>query len=268
MRSPAPQEDGSEPSVGSESSTHTRRAFLRRGAAATAAVGVGIGTSGSVAAEHQETQPAYVTLTYDESLIERYQPLLLLEGVEVRPEAYHAIYVESTESPLDVVVGFHYYVTQRGIDPGGSDSHLGDREPVYVYVDSETGEPVKVQYSAWHWYENTVYWESLRTEADRPILRVAPNHHHHLIATDYSAESSRVDLPLYDLRNRYPDWLRLGLEEEIHPGAVYNPLEEMQNRPYWWADGAQNYVERFIGSLQLTLGIGGASNTDLEAGLW
>lgn len=248
-----------------ESPGCTRRSFLR--AAGAAAVGVG-GISGTAAAaEHADTQPAYVTLSYPEELIKAHQPLLVLSGVDNRPTAYHALYAESADAQLDVIVGFHHYLYQSGVDPAGRDSHLGDREPVYIYLDTETKEPVKVQYSAYHWYSNTAYWQDLQTDETglRPLMQVVPRWHHYMT---YHGQLSGETVGVQNLLESYPQWLTNGLDAEIHPGAVYNPLEEMQEREYWWADGAQNWSERLFASLYLNLGIRGAEQTDLERGLW
>lgn len=253
-------------------SSRSRRALLRdlgRGAAGVGALTVG--AAGTAAAAHPEQQPDYVGFTYDEELIQEYQPLLYTGGLEHHPQRYYATYCSSTESNLDVVVGFHYYLTQEGVDPGGRDSHFTDREPVYVYVDSQTGEPVKVQYSAFHWYANTASYQQLQTDSTdkRALLRVAPKHHHHLIYEGSDDGSDGVQLPVSNLlaEDVYPGWLSNGLESEIHPGAVYNPQEEMQYRPYWWRDGAQTLGERISARIQLLTGTGGARESDLEVGL-
>lgn len=241
----------------------SRRQLLT--AAGAAALGGGItGATGVAQAEH--APPEYVSLSYPEQLIKRHQPLLVMDGVEQQPTGYHAMLVESAEAEFDVIVGFNKYLYQEGIDPTGSDSHLGDREPVYIYLD-ESGSPVKIQYSAYHWYENTEYWSDLQTDesGDRPLLQVVPRWHHHVT---YSGSRSGQTVPVRDLRDSYPTWLQNGLEDEIHPGAVYHPQQEMQQRAYWWADGAQNWSERLLASVYLSLGVRGASQTDLEGGVW
>lgn len=245
-----------------------RRELLRRGgAAAVAAPAAALTLTQHASAEHPDSQPPYVSLTYDESLINQYQPLLLLHGVEERPQAFHAVYCESAESDLDVVVGFHYYLTQKGAST--QDSHLGDREPVYVYVDSATGEPVKVQYSAFHWYENTAHWDDIQADGSgkRPYLRVVPKHHHHRTYDGFVDSDEATDLPLRNLLESYPGWLDNGLEDEIHPGVVYNPQEEMQHRQYWWADGVQTFQERLLAQIYLAAGVRGADKSDVEGWL-
>lgn len=226
----------------------------------------GAAASAPASASHDRDIPPYVTLSYDEELIRQYQPLLVLNGVENRPTGYHAVYVESAESDLDVIVGFNYYLYQAGVDPAGRDSHLGDREPVYIYIDSASGEPIKVQYSAYHWYENTQYYQDLRTDSTgkRAKLQVVPRWHHHVT---YDGWQEGETLEVFDLRESFPSWLDNGLEEELHQGAVYNPTEEMQQRDYWWADGAQNWMERSLASVYLVLGVRGASQTDLDGGI-
>lgn len=244
----------------------SRRGALRAGAALLAAGGVGGALSAPAAAEHDSSKPAYVTLSYNESMIERYQPLLILDGVEVEPWDYHALVARSAESDLDVIVGFHKYPYQEGVSPFGEDSHLGDREPAYVYVDSTTGEPIKVQYSAYHWYENTVRYENLQTDSsgDRAMLQVVPTHHQHRLYDGWKTEQEATDLPVKNLLETYPGWLENGLHSEIHPGAVYNPQEEMQFRDSWWRDSAKGWFERSLDRVWLQLGFGAAEHTDIQ----
>lgn len=248
-----------------ESNSCTRRDYLRGvgSAAGTAAGGVALlgGAASSALAEHADAQEPYVTLSYPEGLIKQYQPLLVLDGVENEPNAYHALYAESQESDLDVVVGFHHYYYQEGYSQ--FDSHLGDREPVYVYVESETGEPVKVQYSAFHWHENTEMWQDLSTGSSelRPKMRVVPKHHQH---RTYHGDAAGETVPVANLLESYPQWLSNGLEEEIHPGAVYNPQEEMQHRDYWWKESRGTFWDRAVWPYYVDLGIKGGDKTDLE----
>lgn len=244
-----------------ESDSCTRRGYLRAVGSAAGGVALLGGAASSVQANHEDAREPYVTLSYSEELIKQYQPLLVLDGVENEPNAYHALYAESQESDLDVVVGFHHYYYQEGYSQ--FDSHLGDREPVYVYVESETGEPVKAQYSAGHWHENTEMWQDLSTDSSgkRAKMKVMPKHHHH---RTYHGDAAGETVPVANLLESYPQWLSNGLEEEIHPGAVYNPQEEMQHRDYWWRDGWGTVWDRSIWPLYVDLGIKDGAKTDLE----
>lgn len=245
----------------------TRRALLRAGAGALAAGTLATRAAADGAQEHQNTQPPYVSLTYDEELIREYQPLLVLSQVKHKPTGYHAAVLRSSESDVSIIVGFNKYLVQEGVDVSGADSHLGDREPVYIYVDEAAGEPLKVQYSAYHWYSNSVRWRDLSTDSTgkRAKLRVIPRWHHHMT---YHGSLEGETIPVRNLLESYPDWLRNGLSEEIHPGAVYNAGEEMQHREYWWRDGSQTLLERILARVYLSVGIRGASETDLDGGLW
>lgn len=247
----------------------SRRETLRAAGVALSgggAAAAGLSAARRVTASHSESKPEYVTLTYDKERIQQYQPLLLLEGVEVEPWDYHALYAESAESDLDVVVGFHKYPYQEGVSPFGEDSHLGDREPVYIYVDSSTGEPIKVQYSAYHWYQNTVFYEDIKTDSsgDRAFLKVVPRYHQHQLYSGWKTMQEATDLPVRNLLESYPGWLQNGLHDDIHPGAVYNPQEEMQYRSHWWSDDAKGTFEKLLDGVWLSLGWGAAGETDLE----
>ena len=251
-----------EASVSRRETVRAAGALLSGGGAA----GAVLAAARKVVAEHASSKPDYVTLSYNEELIKKYQPLLILEGVEVEPWDYHALYAESAESDLDVVVGFHKYPYQQGVSPFGDDSHLGDREPCYVYVDSSTGDPIKVQYSAYHWYANTVPYQDLQTDdsGNRAFMRVVPEHHQHQTYSGWKTAQEATDLPVKNLLESYPGWLDNGLHDDIHPGAVYNPQEEMQFRDMWWREEAKGTFERLLDSVWLSLGIRAAEQTDLQ----
>ncbi|WP_152421843.1 hypothetical protein [Halorubrum saccharovorum] len=222
-----------------ESNAVTRRAFL----ASAAAVGAVAGSQ-SVTATHPEQKPDHVTVRYDTDIIERYQPALVLDGVEIEPYSYCAMVAESPERGLGCVVGFHRYTHQEGFSM--EDSHFGDTEPAYVFFDSRTGDVVQVVYSGYHWYQASTWANNLDYVVDdrqRPILRVIPPHHHH--TTDFArSEISdvRTDIPTSDLTERYPEWLEDDLEDQIRPGSVYSPWN-MRDWEAWWEPSTMTEFE-------------------------
>lgn len=256
----------------------SRREFAIRCGAALAATFTLSGNgsaeeSGSSDSEHADTKEEYVSLSYDKTRIEKYQPRLLTDGVEQEPTAFYATVVESEESDLDIILGFTHYLTQEGVLPTGDDSHYLDREPFYAYVDAATGDLVKAQYTSGHWYSNTEYVENFETDdtGNRPIARVVPKWHHYTLRREPLSDISRTKRP--DVKNlladtAYPAWLSNGLRGEIVPGAVYDAHNTMQGRESWWRDGAQTWQERAAGRFYLALGIRSGAQTDREGGLW
>lgn len=234
----------------SDSESVGRRGFLVTAGAAAGAV---LGSAQPVTADHPTQKPSHVTTRYDEDVIRRYQPSLIVDGVEHEPYTYASMVVESPEYDLSCVVGFHRYTHQTGFS--SEDSHYGDMEPVYVFFDSATQTTVQVVYSGYHWFQADAYSNTLRfsdSSEERPILRVVPPYHHY--TTEFSTtEVSDVatDIPISDLTGRYSEWLTdEELEDEIRDGAVYTPWR-MQDWDSWWDPTAMSEIEAALRRLYL-----------------
>lgn len=254
----------------------SRRDVLRTvGSAGSAAIGVGVLAS-AVAAEttrpqggdlerHSDTSATVtypsgreLTLTYDESLVQEYQPQLVLEDVSPDPISFHALHAESNESTLNAVYGWTLYPFQEGLS--SHDSHLGDHEPVIVWYDQSSGDVVRVDYAAYHWFRGTTSADILQYADDaqhRPMLRVDPKYHHYYT---YSGRWPGEQLPLDNLLGTIDGWLNNGLESELALTQPFDPWD-MLGRETWWRHTRGNYVDALLKSLHFNLGISGATET-------
>lgn len=241
------------------SSGPSRRDVLKAGAA------VGVGSLGvataisNVAASHRDGIPDHVTVTYDEDLIKRYQPQLVLEGVEPQPLAYHALHAESSESTLNAVYGFVQYPYQEG-NAGRSDSHLGDHEPVIVFYDQSTGDVVRVDYAAYHWFHGWAPADSFQyADADqrRPMLRVDKSYHHYYI---YSGGFAGDRIQVENLLESIDGWLSNDLEDELALSQPFDPWA-MLGRESWWKHTTMNWLDAFLKALWFNLGLSSATET-------
>lgn len=203
----------------------TRRAFLRATATAT---GLGLALTGTATADHPQHQPDHVTLTYDTSTLKQYRPLLEINHLDVRPQALYGWVATSPEYQTDVCVYWAEYSHQEGVTE--YDSHYGDHEPCYVFVDSDTGDVEKVIASVYHWMAGTGHATALNMQGTHAKLRVI-NPWHHYTSTD--ADGQQVDLG--DLTQVFDAWRNNGLEDDLQPGTVVNPWL-MESRGYWWRD--------------------------------
>lgn len=260
----------------SDSGTPTsRRQFLRAAGVAAvrpaAIVGtVAVGGSMVASADHFDLQPESVTLDFDRTFLETYQPRLDLSAVrdhpdDALPKAMYAWRARSEDYETDVAVYWTEYPYQKGLSPFGHDSHFGDHEPCYVFVDSETGDVREVVYSAYHWLRGRTMTPPLYEETHVEATVVSPWHQY---AQSPGVEGEFVDVE--DLGGRFEEWLE---DESFHdalaPGVTVNPWR-MQSRSHWWREGRDGLSvnEMYVGSVLWmsntvpVIDFGGASSSD------
>ena len=203
----------------------SRRAILRSVATVGGLAAV---YSGPAAAEFDE-QPDHVTIYgLDEarSDIETYQPLLDLSALEIRPSNNYAWKITSDEYDYDWYCYWTFYQAQSGTT--AEDSHLPDREPVYVAVD--TGEVDHIVISDWHYSAQVVDDPSLY-ESTHPKLEVIRPWHGTRTTT---SEGEFVSLA--DMKDEYPSWLVNGWN--VHRRSVVDP-PTAERRGNWWREDDQ-----------------------------
>ncbi|WP_135306372.1 twin-arginine translocation signal domain-containing protein [Haloarcula amylovorans] len=206
----------------------TRRQFLTGvGSAA-----VAVATSSTATAQTDESfseQPDHVTingLDEERTAIERYRPLLDLSNVEVRPTDLHAWEVVSEEFDYDWYCYWAFYTAQQGVR--SEDSHLPDREPVYVAV--EDGSVDHIIVSDWH-YAAEVIEDPELYETTHPRLRVIEPWHG-TTPTDSGGEF----VSLANMKSTYPDWLANGWN--VDRRSVVDP-PTAEERGNWWREDDQ-----------------------------
>lgn len=237
-----------------------RRSFV----AAIGATAVGAGTVDVARADHENTEPpSHVTITFDESKLERYRPRLVTRNLDVRPSKQYAWIASSPEHETDAYTYWTWYVTQKGVT--ARDSHYLDREPVYVFVDEDSGEIREVVYSGYHWLAARTTNPTTDLD-DHALFRVVDRWHHYVETTDDTGEL----VELADLDDVFPEWLANGWEDDLEPGAAQNPwimasIDSGSARSSWWRENETfgfNFSERWK-RIQLKLGVAGADESDL-----
>lgn len=230
-----------------------RRDFLRRLAAVGAgSVGLTATISPAAALARDEYKPEHVSLDFDRERLERYRPRLVFEEAS-RDQliGLYGWYATSPEYDTDVAVYWASYTHQEGVTD--FDSHYGDHEPLYVFVDSVTGEVQRVVYSAYHWLKGTT-----ATSREHPQFTVVHPWHHYVQTT---TEGLLVGVD--DLHGVFDSWLANGLEEDLAPGSVVNPWS-MRSRSDWWRRGSFGISLAEISvSVAYRLGLHDARRTDL-----
>lgn len=206
----------------------TRRQVL----AGLGAAVVGTTSSGTASATHDESQPAHVTIEYDEDWLDTYKPKLD-RSQQVR-DKFLGLYGWKASSPdYDTEIGVFWcsYSNQEGYT--SLDSHRGDHEPVLVEVDAASGDVETVAASIWHWQQERVEPDQTRMDGTNPLLRIDDRHHHYTVAPP---TASPEVLDVKDLRGAWSDWRANGLEEAVVVGASLNPWI-MESQRDWWQSG-------------------------------
>lgn len=233
----------------------SRRTFLRHaGRGAVALAGVSVLSGGASALARDEHKPDHVTLTFDEGKLDRYRPRLVFEeSSRDQLIGLYGWYATSPEHETDVAVYWASYTHQDGVTMTDLDSHYGDHEPIYVFVDSVTGDVQRIHYSAYHWLKGTAV-----TDREHPRFRVFHPHHHYI-----KTETEGVLVGVEDLHDVFDSWLTNGLEEDLAPGSVVNPWS-MKVRQYWWRKGTFGIsLPALRATARLFFGRDGAEEVDI-----
>jgi hypothetical protein len=236
----------------------TRRAVLKTGGAAL----VGTALAGRVLAEHGTFQPEHVTIDFPTDMMDQYRPALDLSAVD--PDDILGLYgwrATSPEYEYDYYVFWVRWSHQEGIAPAGVDSHYLDHEPVLVGVAPDTGTVDYLAYSGYHWLKAQAVGESIPLDEDHPLLYVFSPWHHYRIAP----EATGSLLEVQDLRDGYNAWIANQLEEDLVPGASYNPaiLGPGGQSDWWRSNEAGISLNALLVRAYLTVGVNNAGRTDL-----
>jgi len=210
--------------------TLTRRQFLATGA------GLGAATllPGLASAEppaRSEHVPSHATITYDEDMLLTYRPRLVFSEDEY--DKFLNLYgwvATSTELEPDVCVYWAEYTHQKGVSD--YDSHDGDHEPIYVFVDDDSGEVERVDYSAYHWLRGTTLKKTTRVDGTNPVLRVDANYHHYYPVTGEDEFTNEPEV--VDLGKRVDGWI--ANDWPVNQETIHTPWS-IKNEESWWSDG-------------------------------
>jgi hypothetical protein len=211
----------------------TRRTVLRAAAAAGVSLAAGSRTAAAQAASSPFDTPDAVTISFDRERLDRYAPYLQLsEADEERFLGLYGWVAESERRDTDVLVYWAEYVNQVAPWYAPGTGHWGDREPVAVEVDPDTGELVTVRASIYHWIKGELPADAVARTGTHPRLRVIDPWHQYTAAAPGRGQRREV----LDLRDRWQAWLDNGLDEAVVPGASRNPWV-MRSEPDWWQSG-------------------------------
>lgn len=209
-----------------------RRQYLGRLAKYTSRAGLVLAGSMSLAAAASpvyDHQPDHVTLRYDEGALNRYRPRLVVNHLDVDVSAVYGWAATSPEYDTDM---YCYWVFYAGGQEGVSDadSHVPDREPVYVEVDSSSGGVRTVHKDVYHYLNEPTPSDAMPMDGTHPKLRVLkPWHPYKPTPTDGAL------LEVSNMHSVYETWLEL--DWTVHEPSVVNPWR-LPPRGHWWPEGS------------------------------
>lgn len=192
---------------------------------------------------------ADVTLEYDEAFLRRHRPAFVASQ-ETRMQ-YRGLYgykATAEEYDYDVACYWSQLTHQDDASLWGVSTpgvHLGDHEPIYNFVDPETGESAYVVPTVYHHIatkndaaSNYQFVAHEAGDPTHPVVRIVDGYHHYA-----AVGSDNWTIDNYELK----DWL--AVEEtwadydfyaKTYNAAVKNPAV-MLSRPAWWDDGTFDY---------------------------
>lgn len=240
----------------------TRRGVLRGLVAAggVAAGGMTVAVVGSTPsrADHFASVSG-VTREFDEGLLDQTRPMLDVTDTDGVPDLYGFVATRDDE-PTTACVFWAEWAVQQGVST--ADSHFGDHEPLYVFVDEAGGLAVEeVVYSGYHWLAASERSPPVTDRQHVPFAVIPPWHHYAMAPSLDLSTGSLLDVRhLSDALFRR--WLDGGLEDDLAPGVVLDPWR-MRDRSSWWRDTAGVPLSEWWQRLRLGLGRDGADRTDL-----
>ncbi len=209
-----------------------RRQYLRR-AAATATATVGVTTT---AAARFDGQPSDVSLSFDRGRLRQYRPLLDTTSVEapINDPPVYAWVAESDLRDTDVLCYWAWYLYQDGLTE--ADSHVPDREPVYVFV-ADDGAVDRVVYDGWHYLAATDRSPRLLDETHPWLFVVGPWQPYRRPTVNETTDTAQFP-EVRSFKDQYRAWKDAGWA--VDPVAALNPWTIEQKGNWWGQDlGAQ-----------------------------
>lgn len=215
---------------------------------------VATGTAGAV---HNDIgKPDHVSLSFDQARLEQWQPLLDTSNLDILPDQMYGWIAESDLYDTDAFCYWTFYDRQEGLST--FDSHVLDREPVYVFSDGDTLE--EVVYSGYHWLAATASGTAIARDGDHPLFHIAEDYHHY-----YEGGNGATDLEIDDLDSVFDDWLATGWEDDLGVGLAQEPwLIRDPERESWWQRNSFGFNGKEWGRQLLhNLGLYGAEVSDI-----
>lgn len=204
-----------------------------------------------------------IEIYYDEFRLRKYQPKLVMDQDTRRRFKGLFGYVAESENEDTFVCCYWMQKThQDGLPIINKDSHLGDHEPIYVFVDEDSEDVETIVYTGYHWYASEITPENTLMTSDRAADEthanfevIDPWHHFSRVPTDGTHGA------FFELKS-WPEhrdsWMDNGFYDPAQPEAIEDPWTMME-RDGWWRDGS---FDKRMASVWRVLGLRGGDQTD------
>jgi len=210
-----------------------------------------------------DNTPDYVTRSYDEDLLEKYQPMLDLSATDETPTITGYV-ARSADHDTTTLNYWAMYTHQDGIST--SDSHFGDSEPVVLEVDEEAEEIVSLYYDGYHWFVARSSSPPVHTTEGgmHPTLWVQGDYHFY---TQTTKEQMGTNSDLLGVT----EWTDAEIQGKLDNGW---PIDirtltvpwSLSAKADWWGDEiGGGAVGRLLQRTYLMLGWQGADDADEDA---
>lgn len=217
-------------------------------------------------------KPDSVSIAFDEQYLHEHQPMLRMSArAREEHKGLYGYVATSSEQDTDALCYWNQFTHQDGLPSVRADTHLGDHEPIYVFVNSKTGEVEEVVYSDYHWFTGS---ESINSPSDQlatartqdpthPVLSVSAKWHNY----QYAAGETGAFVELRSWPAVRDTWVQNGFYESADVSAIENPWEIRDLDSWWQRDSFDHRVAGVWARVGRTLGWFGAES-DEESGWW
>lgn len=184
------------------------------------------------------------TIEFDERYLWKYQPMLRMEpSTREHHKGMYGYVARNEDRETDALCFWSQLTHQDGLPMADSDSHLGDHEPIYVFVNSDDGSVEEVVYSTFHWYSGsksiTDPSEQLQTsrasDPTHAVLSVSEKWHNYSFKPD--ADGALVEL------KSWPEVRDTWVRNEFYSPANINVIEDpwqIRDNDGWWEEDSLN----------------------------
>jgi len=214
------------------------------------------------AGDPYDAKPEHVSLEYDEATLEKYRPRLITRHLQIEPSYLYGWVASSNEFELDVACYWCWYEGQvSDVKPA---SHKGDREPIYIGFDPDTGEVKQVAVDGYHYFSAYYEGEEVPIQDNdefRTTWHVQKPYHFYSPGGE-----AGTDVDLGKMTEQYPDWWKNGWH--VHQRSVVVPWMMLgdDRRSDWWPDDVGTFsYEAALRDIWFLIGIRGADDADEDA---
>lgn len=206
-------------------------------------------------------KPEDAEISFDEYRLRKFQPrFIMTQDARRRSQGLFGYVMESAEHDTFVCCYWHQMTHQEALPMASANSHLGDHEPVYVFVDEDSEEVETVVYTGYHWFAAEISGEDAnlsQARAGYPThvnLRVVDPWNHYTHEPD--ERGAFVDIESWGSHREA--WKRNGFYDPAEVESIENPWT-MLDRDGWWADRS---INKQMAGVWRRIGIRGGGDAD------